>query len=251
MSEFPTRRLRAEEEEQAIDLFLAEAVFESMTDPDNQIQQEAEILETMGQYSYVPHPHFDRLVVTSVLAGADAYLEENLNLIATACSRMRNALINLRTTTEKEEQFAALHHFRMGASFVLRYFHQELPSPPFLHIEEVLPVPNKEMGVVHVRTGEEWGHLDTEFHSFKYDLKYVERHVERTQTLVPPNKRQYLKRFYYWFILDRCRRVKEAKFRRALGRLTIATDSFQSFLQSYLGHYHHAIKFRQEFDEPL
>lgn len=248
MSNGPLRRVS--DEEQVIDL-LADTVLEIMVDPDNIVRNEAALIEAMRRYSYVPHPHFDHEIVMSVLAGVNAYLDENRDLIGAECDRMRGALTELRVADEKEEQLQALHQFLLGAYLVLRYFHGKFPRPPFLAIEGVLPIESDEMGIVHARTGEVWGHLDDEFRSLTRDLKRVKRHLVRIEKLVQPGRRQYFKRFYYWLIVNRCRRVKQARFRRALNRLTITTDSFHSFLRSYLSHYQHNVKFRQEFDEPF
>ncbi|MEM9803747.1 MAG: hypothetical protein AAF959_00580 [Cyanobacteria bacterium P01_D01_bin.56] len=249
MTKYPVRELTHQEQAQLREL-VVDAFIEELTEPEAWVPGIGDLIKVMQQSSYVPHPAFDRLLEMSALAGAEAYVSGNLRMLEQEVRGMRQALFELRLTEDKSAQLNAVSQLLKGGHFVLRYFHKNFPKPPFLSLENLLPVPNIELGILYARSGEVWGQLDEEFHSMVYDLTLVKRYVGCYEQIHQPSRRKYLKRFYYWLIVNRCRRVKRARFLKALNRLMIATDGFHSFLSSYLSHSLYGLEVRKEFDEP-
>ncbi|MBD1919449.1 MULTISPECIES: hypothetical protein [Cyanophyceae] len=239
------------DEDNAPEWLREDALLEEMVDGEIEANARAssdfDSAQWMGESS---HPALDALVEQSAHEGPLVYLEAIRSGIAYQIATAREVLLALRVTEGKGDQLDAYAQFAYARDSLLWVFHSHFPKPPFMALRRIVPIRRSLLRVVWIRTGFTWSFVEQAVYVLIDDTTSVKKYLVEIELLPPLHRRQYLARFYRWLIVDRCRRVKRARYLRALNRLRIATDDVGAFLTSYLDHHLLNMAVRRDCDEP-
>ncbi|MBD1877135.1 hypothetical protein H6F75_27000 [Nodosilinea sp. FACHB-131] len=228
------------------DAFLEEMV-DGEIEADARASSDFNVAQWMGESS---HPAFDALVEQSAHEGPLVYLEAVRGGIAYQVATACEVLLALRVTEDKGKQLNDYARFAYARDALLWVFHSHFPKPPFMALRRIVPIRRSLFWVVWTRTGFTWSSVEQAVYVLIADTASVKKYLVEIELLPPLQRRQYLARFYRWLIVDRCRRVKRARYLQALNRLHFATDDVGAFLTSYLDHHLLNLAVRRDFDEP-
>ncbi|MEM9214723.1 MAG: hypothetical protein AAGD25_10285 [Cyanobacteria bacterium P01_F01_bin.150] len=206
------------------------------------------LIQAMNDEGFVPHLAFDHYLESSPLEGPLQYLKTAKRDLTQQTEATREALLALRTLTDKQSQLQALGVIEENTHLTLRFVHHEFPFPPFSGIEHVLPATN--LSYFHVRSKKLMRSIDDEVDGYLSNLAKLNRYVINYEPPLPPDEGNGVQRILYW-CGGLSRRQQQSAFLHVVNHLLVGTSAIYGFVNSTLRENIRHIELCQEFNEPL
>jgi hypothetical protein len=218
---------------------MAQALLELMLSEPHQPVDPPDVLEAYNRLGYFPATELERWIAQFPFEGPEHYLSQLLAQVDTQTNWLHRACFALLEESTKPEALAAWRQVNEVRFWLLDLFLNHRPNPPFEGIRHLLPVRTDIVTVVGDQP--QHSHLKDYLMALVTQPPLIEAYLHQDPSPVPRNP-------LLRFIVNRCQRRKQKRFRQAVYRLITATDNLRGYLFSYLQPHRQDQQMRREYE---